>query len=193
MLDPASVRKRTMTQAKPGMVASMKQTQIEHPTTRPTIQRRMIGKQRKLCLSEYVCYLLELNEDRNEIPKPLNDMALQAAIIKEYSHYESLVRAILDGTHSVAKFRHDYNSGLMLPTTWPAENPGHPPRLSLRYLDDGRPAKPRSRIVRKIVATNDELRVQLARFPKIQESLTDLMLRLGRQSKGGIYLPSAIE
>lgn len=193
LLPAVSTRKKLIEGSKSKLSGVLSESQKNHSKTAVRVNRRIIGRTTKLSFSEYIIAVFELNEDREALPHPLNDQAIQAALVKEFAHYESFIRNVLDGHNHISKWRYDFNKGLILPTTWPEENPGHPPLLSIRYLDNGLPAARKSRSNSGKVATNKELADLLKQYPLVQETYEHLMERLGRKKKGGIYIPSATE
>lgn len=163
------------------LLKSLKNAADEQDEIPKTVVRRLrYGRQTRLSFSEYLIQVFMANEDREQLPRPLTDTTLKEQILNEFGHYDTIVRAFVDGTASVTRYRLDFNHGRLLRSHWPADDPGHPPLLSLRYSANGVPIYGRN-FKNPHVLTNGELRAILERHDKVRETYEQLMRRLGRK------------
>jgi len=167
------------------------QKTVREPDRRIGMVRRIkIGQKSKLGLSEYLVHLFSYNEDREQWPKPLTDQQLLAMTLKEFGRYDTTAQSLCHGAMNIANFRFQYNHGNLLKTSYPKDNPGHPPLLSLRYDADGFPITGRGSSVWR--STNGELRKRIT-GSAVQETFEELMERLGRKPVKGEYPDDANE
>lgn len=141
------------------------------------VTQQLYGVNTKMGFNEYVVHLLAYNEDRSVWASPLTDKKLNAMLLKEFGRYERSANSIMNGNTNICPMRDQFNMGKLLPGRWPADKPGHPPRLSMRYDENGRPVRGLGR--KDVVLTLKDLEERLQKYPRIQETFADLIARLG--------------
>lgn len=151
------------------------------------IVRRIKGRKSRMGFMEYVAHLFYHNEHRETWPTPLLDFQIKAMLMNEFSRYDSTVEALSYNKMKICSLRTMYNAGEILPSSFPHSDPGHPPRLSLRYSEGGLPVIGQGKGRKGGVLTNGELKDRLLKYHKVRETFEELMLRLNRSTVAGIY------
>lgn len=144
---------------------------------------RIRGSKTGLGYIEFLHQLFRLNEKERK-----TDPTLKRIIEIEFGHEPRTMESWQSGNTTVAKLRHEYNSGKLQPKSYPPEHPGKVHELSCRYDSKGRVVNPRffSR-----VATNHELYNLHYRFgATVAETVEELMARLGRPATNNGYVPT---
>jgi hypothetical protein len=143
---------------------------------------RIKGMRTQLGFCEFMWQLFKLNETERK-----TDATLKTIVMREYQHEPRTISSFENGNQTIAKLRHEYNSGRLQPKSYPGEHPGKVPQLSCRYNDLGvvmnprRPSDP---------ATNRELSNNHVRFQDtVHETFEELMARLGRPANTTQYVP----
>lgn len=152
----------------------------------PFVSRRkgtyvnILGSTTALGFHEYVVHLFHMNEELPEDwPKPLTDLQLKAMILREFHDSPKTVASFVNGVNNPSRMRTYYRQGKLLSRSYPPDDPGYPPRLSLRYGVLGLPIRMLGQ--REELLTNAELIALHRKFPRTRESLEDLFVRLKRK------------
>ena len=141
------------------------------------IIRKTTGKRTKMGFVEFLNHLFDTNENP---ARRHPDGKLKAMILDEFSHSKKTLDSFFDGNQTVAKLRHEYNTGCFQPSTWPPEHPGKLAVMSVRYNEEGVPANSRRP---QIPATEEHLLELHAKFPRVQETAEQLIRRTGIRNK----------